>query len=306
VPGALTGKVVAVTGAAGFIGARLVSRLAGEACTVMPIVRPDDVTERAVWDRIVDADVIIHLAAQTSVAVANDDPGRDFQANVMPMRHLIAACRDRRRTPIVVFAGTVTQAGVPSRLPVNEDAPDDPLTTYDLHKLMAEHELKAAASNGQLRGATLRLANVYGPGAHGRRADRHILNRMIDAAVNGRPLTVHGSGENVRDYVFVDDVVDAFMAAAAHGDRCNGGHFVIGSGRGTSIREAFELIAERVARSTGRRVPVTTIEPPGPASEIERRDFVADHERFSRATGWHPQTSLSEGIDRTIEALQCA
>ena len=297
---------MAVTGAAGFIGARLVNRLAREACTIAAIVRPDDVAERPVWDRIVDADVIVHLAAQTSVAAANSDPDRDFRANVMPMRHLIAACRDRNRRPLVLFAGTATQAGVPSRLPVNEDAPDNPLTIYDRHKLMAEQELKAAVSDGDVRGATLRLANVYGPGAHGRRADRDVFNRMIGAALSGHPLTVHGTGEHVRDYVFVDDVVDAFLAAAAHGDRINGRHFVIGSGRGATIKEAFQLIAARVERSTGRSVQVTTIAPPAPASEIERRNFVADHDRFSRATGWHPATSLSDGIDRTIEALQCA
>ena len=304
--GALTGKVIAVTGASGFIGARLVSRLAAEACTIIRIDRPADVIERPVWDRAVDADVIIHLAAQTSAAVANDDPARDFQANVMPMRHLIAACRDRHRTPVVLFAGTVTEAGVPSQLPVNEDAPDDPRTIYDRHKLMAERELKAAASDGHVRGATLRLANVYGPGAHGRRADRDILNRMIAAAVAGETLPVHGTGEQIRDYVFVDDVVDAFIAAAVHGDRINGRHFVIGTGRGISIRGAFELIAERVERSTGRRVPVTTIAPPAPASAIAQRHFIADPARFSRATGWHPKTTLPEGIDRTIEALRCA
>lgn len=305
-PGALTGQVVAVTGASGFIGARLVSRLAGEACTVVRIDRPADVTERAVWDRAVDADVIIHLAAQTSAAVANDDPARDFEANVMPMRHLIAACRARRRTPLVLFAGTVTEAGVPAQLPVNEDAPDDPRTIYDRHKLMAEQELKAAASDGHVRGATLRLANVYGPGGHGRRADRDILNRMIAAAIAGETLTVHGAGEQIRDYVFVDDVVDAFLAAAAHGDRVNGRHFVIGSGRGISVRGAFELIVERVERAIGRRVAVTTIAPPVPAAAIEQRNFIADAARFARATGWHPKTTLPEGIDRTIGALRCA
>ncbi len=88
----------------------------------------------------------------------------------------------RGRRPIVLFAGTVTEAGIPSRLPVDEDAPDDPITIYDRHKLMAEQDLKAAAVNGDVRGATLRLANVYGPGARGQRADRDVLNRMIKTA----------------------------------------------------------------------------------------------------------------------------
>lgn len=312
-----------VTGAAGFLGGRLVDRLAGDACTIIRLSRSPqrplervsagrvidvvgDAGERGVWDRLVDADVIFHLAAQTSPAAAAADPDAAFHSNVMPMRHLVAACREKHRRPIVLFAGTVTEAGVPARLPVSEDAPDDPLTIYDRHKLIAETDLKEAAAAGVARGATLRLSNVYGPGAHGRRADRDVLNRMIGAAVIGQPLTVHGTGEHVRDYVFVDDVVDAFLMAAAHGERVNNRHFVIGSGQGISIRDAFGLIAERVERLTGRRVPVTAAEPAAPLSAIERRNFVADPSRFSAATGWRPAWTLADGIDRTIEALTCA
>ena len=265
-----------------------------------------DVGDRAIWERVVDADVIFHLAAQTSVAVAEANPERDFHANVTPMRQLLAACRACRRRPAVMFAGTVTEAGLPEKLPVNEDAADDPITVYDRHKLMAERDLKAAATRGDVEGVTLRLANVYGPGAHGRQADRDVLNRMIGAAIAGRPLTVYDRGDQVRDYVFVDDVVDAFMAAAVNRARVNGEHFVIGSGQGTTIREAFELIAARVERSTGRAVPVTSVAPPAPTPAIERRNFIADHARFSAATGWRPNVGLAEGIDRTIEALTCA
>ncbi len=265
-----------------------------------------DAADRGVWDRIADADVVFHFAAQTSTAAAADNPDRDFQANVAPMRQLLAACRERGRRPIVLFAGTVTEAGIPLRLPVDEDAPDDPITIYDRHKLMAEQDLKAAAANGDVRGATLRLANVYGPGARGQRVDRDVLNRMIKTAIDGGPLTVYGTGEYVRDYVFVEDVVDAFLMAAVQPDRVNGRHFVIGSGRGISIRDAFELIAARVELITGRRVAVTTADPGTRLSALEQRHFVADPSRFSAATGWRPSWSLTEGIDRTIEAFRCA
>ncbi|MEX2270513.1 MAG: NAD-dependent epimerase/dehydratase family protein, partial [Vicinamibacterales bacterium] len=230
---AYTGQTIAVTGAAGFLGGRLVNRLAPCACRIIRVARAapppmeiataaavtdvtGDVGDRGLWDRVADADVIFHFAAQTSTAAAADDPDWDFHANVTPMRHLLAACRQRGVRPIVLFAGTVTQAGMPSRLPVDEDAPDDPLTVYDRHKLIAEDDLKTAASRGIVRGATLRLANVYGPGGHGRRRDRDVLNRMIKTAIAGGPLTVFGTGEYVRDYVFVEDVVDAFLMAAVH------------------------------------------------------------------------------------------
>lgn len=311
-----------VTGAGGFLGGRLVKRLSTGDCRIIRVSRSaltpvvgsaatvsdvsGDVSDRMVWDAVADADVFFHFAAQTSVAAGADDPDRDFAANVVPMRHLLAACRERGRRPIVLFAGTVTQAGLPSRLPVDEDVPDDPITVYDRHKLIAEHDLKAAASQGIVWGASLRLANVYGPGAHGRTADRDVLNRMIRKAVAGQPLTLYGSGEYVRDYLFVEDVVDAFVIAAAHAEPISGRHFVIASGRGISLRDAFALVAARVERLRGRRVPVIATEPPAALSAIERRHFVGDPARFSAATGWRPSCGLDEGIDRTIEAFACA
>jgi len=319
VPGSLTGKTIVVTGAAGFIGSRVVDRLASDSGRVIRVARAalppvenvpasvidviGDVTDRATWDRVAEADVVFHFAAQTGESCAADNADASFHANVMPIRHLLAVCDQRRRHPIVVFAGTVTEAGIPSRLPVSEDQPDCPVTTYDRHKLMAENDLKAAAAQRAICGATLRLSNVYGPGAAGKGNDRDVLNRMIKAAMGGEPLTVYGSGEYLRDYVFVEDVVDAFLTAADHAPGINGRHFIVGSGRGVTIRGAFELIAARVERLTGRRVSVVTADPPAALSDIQRRNFVADSSRFSAATGWRPSWSLSDGIDRTIEAF---
>ena len=166
--------------------------------------------------------------------------------------------------------------------------------------------MKTAAANGVVRGATLRLANVYGPGGHGRSRDRDVLNRMIKTAIDGGPLTVFGTGEFRRDYLFVEDALEAFLMAAAHPEQVNRRHFVVASGRGITIREAFELIAARVERLTGRHVPVITTEPVTPLSAVEQRHFIGDPARFSAATGWRASWSLTEGIDRTIEAMTCA
>lgn len=153
------------------------------------------------------------------------------------------------------------------------------MTVYDLHKLAAETYLKCYAADGVVRGAVLRLANLYGPGSSSS-PDRGVLAAMIRRALKGEALTIYGSGQYLRDYVYVEDVVQAFPLA-----------------------EAFSLVADRVARRTGCRVPVVHVEPSAGQAAIEARNFVADSSQFTRVTGWRARWSLAEGIDATIEAL---
>lgn len=318
-------RTVVVTGAGGFLGRRTVARLAGIPCRIVRVARTTqvpleppptatvvdvagDLRDATIWSRAVrDADIVIHFAAQTSAGTgtAATDRAQDHDANVEPMRQLLQACRQLRRRPTILFAGTVTQAGAPTRLPVGEDVADVPLTVYDEHKLMAERELERSVSEGTVAGATLRLANVYGPGSTDETRGRHVLNRMIRTALRGERLTVFGAGDYMRDYLFVDDAVEAFLMAGAHADRVNGRHYVVGSGNGITIRHAFELVAARVEAFTGRHVRVDTIESERPLTALECRNFVADPSRFVADTGWHPRWSLADGLDRTIETFAC-
>jgi nucleoside-diphosphate-sugar epimerase len=261
-----------------------------------------DIRDPEVWERNLEGvDFVFHLAAQTSTYQANDDPVADQAVNLMPMLHLLEACRRRGTRPTVCFASTVTVAGIPERLPVDETHPNHPLTVYDLHKQMAEQYLRWYAEQGAVRGVTLRLANVYGPGPRSSRSDRGILNQMMRRALAGEPLTVYGAGDQLRDYAYVEDVARAFIAAARHSEKLNGGCFVIGSGQGHTIAGAMGMIAERAAARTGIAVEVRHVAPPGSLSPIEQRNFIADPRRFCEATGWHARYSLAEGIDLTME-----
>ena len=316
---ALAGKVALVTGARGFLGRRLCDRLHAVAARVIRLGRhppsdaalpPDvwdltrDVREPEVWTALPEApDFVFHFAAQTSVPVADEDPLRDWQANVQPLLRLLETCREKGWRPGILFAGSATQVGITDQGPVGESAPDRPVTMYDRHKLMAEAYLEHYAQRGWARGATLRLPNVYGPGPASGARDRGVLNAMMRRALRGEPLTLYGDGRPVRDYLFVDDAIDAFLAAAAHLEDVDGQHFVLGTGVGHTIAEAFALVADRAAAITGRRPAVEAVTPPPAASPLEARTFVADASRFRDRTGWRPRTSLSEGIDLTLRSL---
>lgn len=313
-------QTILITGAGGYLAAALVRLLKDRPCRVVrlgrcrerfPSVRGSaeisdvsgDIRDAALWESVLEGvDVVFHLAAQTSVPVAEQDPWKDAQANVAPMLHLLQTCRRNGWHPSVLFSSTVTITGIPVSVPVAESHPENPITIYDLHKQMAENYLKYFAAGGWIRGAVLRLANVYGPGPTSGSADRGVLNQMIRKALDGEALTVYGSGDEIRDYVYVDDVAGAFLEASAHMEAINGRHFMIGSGSGCSIRQAVTLVAERVLRATGSRPEVRHVEPPGPRPRIDSRNFIADIGAFAGATGWRPAIGLEEGLDRTIQS----
>ena len=317
-----TGKTVLVTGGAGFIGSSLVNALSKVSCRVVLLLRPGrtwdslgeteatittlngHILDRQTWSKaLAGADYVFHFAAQTSTYIANDDPKADLDANVTPLVWMLEVCRTDGIKSVIMFAGTATQAGLQKDNPVNETAQDLPVTAYDINKLAGEQHLRRYTSETGVPTVTLRLANVYGPGNNVGSGDRGFLNLMVKNALNRMPLTVYGDGHNIRDYIFIHDVVSAFLAAGHSASGVSGNYYVIGSGQGTSIVDAVNLVADRAETRQGGRPEVKHIPAPEGLSSIEDRDFIADSSLFSSTTGWVPKVSLANGIDRTIDYL---
>ncbi|NQU55997.1 MAG: NAD-dependent epimerase/dehydratase family protein, partial [Rhodospirillales bacterium] len=227
----------------------------------------------------------------------------DFTTNVVPVLNLAEAIRAMPKKVDVLYSGTASVAGMAKALPVDPNTAAQPVTVYDQHKLMAEQYLELYARMGDLRAVTLRLANVYGPGLTVGSPDRGILNKVIAAALSGKPVSIFGEGDSTRDYIYIDDVIEAFVAAGAHMGELTGKHYFLGSGTGHLVKDAFTLAATQAAAARGITADISYVPWSEGLSEIERRNFVADIKDLSTSTGWSPKVDLYEGITRTIAAF---
>ncbi|MBU2510496.1 NAD-dependent epimerase/dehydratase family protein [bacterium] len=316
------GKTILITGASGYIGWNIANHLVEIDCQIIRASRDTekleyipgkadligyegDYQDDIMWDDLVSrADVIFHLAGQTSAYVAEKDPENDYKANVVPMRRLLEAARKHKNNPVVVYAGTSTQCGIPEVSPVGEKVVDKPITFYDFHKLMAEDILKYYTQQGWARGVSLRLTNVFGPGPKSSNSDRGILNLMIRKAMHGDDLKVYGSGDYLRDYVYIKDVVSVFTQVPCNADKAKGKHYLLGSGIGTSIKGAITSVANIVSQNTGNTVSVVHVDPPTALLPIEFRNFVADTTSLMVDHSISIQYSLEKGIQETVEFLK--
>ena len=315
-------KTILITGAAGFIGSSLVRVLSQIDCTliccsrdmeklqIVPsakahvVHREIDICAPSIWNEVLEGvDVVFHFAAQTSSKFANDNPCMDMDINLALIARFVETCQNKNIRPDIIFPGTVTQVGLTQAWPIDEMIQDVPITVYDINKLAAEKYVCYYGTQLGGRGVTLRLANVYGPGTKSGRPDRGILNMMVMRALEGKPLTLYGDGNYVRDYVFIDDVVNAFLMAGARFDSTNGKHYVLGSGVGHTIKEMAEIVRNLVAKITGKNVDIQNVPPPHGLSQIEFRHFVANTSQFRQDTGWKPRVTLEEGIKHTIDSI---
>lgn len=316
IPQEIKTKNIVVTGASGFIGSELSEYLISNGAKVIRISRsklkemPGSLIERAdiedskTWDYIVNsADIIYHLAGNTSVYGAMKNPAQSLNSTVLPINHLNKSCMRYNRKPRVVFASTATVYGLTEQLPVTESIVVKPITIYDLHKHFAEQQLNLATQLGVFEGVSLRLSNVYGPSCRRSHSiDRGVLNKVANLALRGKDLTVYNDGNYIRDYVFIDDVVKAFICAGVC-ENIHGQVFNIASGTGVTIKEVFQILASEINKNTSVKVNVNSAEWPKGMDAIEFRNFIGNINKFTLLTGWRPETTIQDGIRKLLMSI---
>ena len=297
-----------ITGAAGFLGSTLANYLAREGHQVRALddlskgdpaaLSPEvhftrgDVSDRPkLWTLLQEVDCVYHLAARVSVPESMLYPREYNASNVGGTVSLMEAMRDvgvRR----VILASSGAVYGDQGEQPLTESATPDPHSPYAVSKIAAEYYVRTIGKLWGMETVCLRIFNAYGPGQHLPPSHPPVVPHFLRQALRGGTLVVHGDGQQTRDYVYVDDVISA-MVAAATASTVNGLVINVGSGTETSIRE----LVKKVGEVTGREVEsLNNANTSGGVSRMK-----ADLTLAGQKLNYKPSIKLDEGLHLTLQ-----
>lgn len=302
-----------ITGGAGFIGGAIARRMLTDghevsildlphkiqAASPPPEVRAiaADISHRDGFTELKGSfDAVIHLAAQTSARVSHEEPERDVDTNARGTMLLAQWCVQHGISR-VIYGSSMAVYGNPSRLPVQETDTPAPVSFYGVTKLAGEHYLQAHVSLG-LEPTIFRMFNVYGPGQDMANLKQGMLSIYLAYIHAGEPVRVTGSFDRFRDFVYVDDVVDAFLLALKT-EESKRQLYNLGTGVTHTVRRVLDLLIASYGYNP-EDYPVHKIEDhPG-----DIFGTCADSTKFCRQCHWEPKIKLTDGIGRMIAWLR--
>jgi UDP-glucose 4-epimerase len=313
------GKKVLITGGLGFIGSNLARALVPLGADVLLVdsLIPDyggnlfniDGIESRVRVNIADVrdangmqylvsgqDILFNLAGQVSHVDSMTDPMTDLEINCKSQLAILEACRKVNPEIRIVYASTRQIYGKPVHLPAGEDHPVHPTDVNGINKASGEMYHRIYGEVYGLRTKSLRLTNTYGPRQLLKHNRQGFAGWFIRQVVLGEEILLYGDGEQKRDFNYVDDVVEAFLTAAAD-DESQGDVFNLGATPPTSLREFVEILYE----VSGEKANYRLVPFPEERRRIDIGDFYTDYGKIRRTLGWEPRVDLREGARRTIE-----
>jgi UDP-glucose 4-epimerase len=311
-------RPVLITGGLGFIGSNLAHQLVslGARVLIVDSLIPDyggnlfnvhgiedrvrvniaDIRQQSTMNYLVRGhDVIFNLAGQVSHIDSMQDPYTDLEINCRSQLTLLEACRHNNAAVKVVFASTRQVYGRPDSLPVTESHLVRPTDINGINKAAGEYYHLVYNNVFGVRACSLRLTNVYGPRQLLKHSRQGFIGWFIRLVIENNEIQVFGDGTQLRDFVYVDDAVDAFLRAGAD-DASNGQVFNVGGLEPTSHRDLVELMIHTAG--SGR---FTCTSWPSDKKAIDIGDFYADSSKIGATLGWRPTTPLADGLKRTFE-----
>jgi len=311
------GRRVLITGGLGFIGSNLARHLVALGADVLLVdsliddyggslfnvhgiedrlhINIADVRQASTMNYLVrNRDVIFNLAGQVSHIDSMRDPHTDLDINCRSQLTILEACRQHNPGTKVVFAGTRQVYGKPDRLPVDESHLVRPTDINGINKAAGEYYHLVYNNVFDVRACSLRLTNVYGPRQLIRHNRQGFIGWFIRLALEGREIQIYGDGSQVRDFVHVDDVADAFLRAGVL-DTCNGDVFNVGGAEPIAHRDLVQILIEEAGRGS-----VRFVEWPAEKRRIDIGSFYSDSTKFTTTTGWQPSVTLRDGLRSTL------
>ncbi len=308
---------ILITGGAGFIGSNLAIQLveAGAKVTLVDSMIPEyggnlfniesirdrltlnisDVRdEHAMKYLIQGQDFLFNLAGQTSHLDSMQNPYPDLEINARAQLSILEACRRHNPAIKVVFASTRQLYGTPQYLPVDEQHPIHPVDVNGINKMAGEWYHLVYHNVYGIRTVVLRLTNTFGPRMRVKDARQTFLGIWVRRVVEGKPFQVFGDGLQLRDYNYIDDVVDAMLLCATD-SRADGQIFNLGAEHPVSLKATADLLLQAAQAGRYEMIPF-----PAERKAIDIGDYYADFGKLRRLLGWHPQIELLEGLTRTV------
>lgn len=281
---------VLLLGGTGFIGSALARRLEHEQTAAHVLGRKN---AGMLEHLLPQCGTVIHLACTTTPGSSAAQPDLETENLTLTLR-LLGLLREQPETHLIFFSSGGTVYGNPSRLPVPEDSPTAPLSNHGAGKVAQEHHCELARSRGHSV-TILRPSNAYGPG-QGLKSGFGLVRTMLERARSGTPLEIWGDGENVRDFIYIDDIVEACTRLIKLPR--DSGTYNLGTGVGLSINQLKRV----VEAASGRQVQSIY----RPARSVDVRSVVLDISHVKASLGWQPAVSLTDGLARTWQWLHSA
>ena len=242
-----------------------------------------------------DKDIIFNLAGQVSHNDSIENPFLDADINYIGHLNVLECVRRYNKEAVILHAGSRLQFGRIQNNPVDESHPLRPKTPYALNKTAAENMYLFYNEVHQIPCVIFRIANPYGPRSQMKHSKYSMVNWFIKQAMEGKAITIFGDGEQVRDYMFVDDLADAFIFAAIN-QGCYGETYNVGSGVGTEFRDMVKTIIDVVGSGEIKNIPW-----PENYINVETGDYVTDIRKICSAINWKPKIDIETGVRLTYE-----
>lgn len=255
-----------------------------------------DIREQSFVDLIVrEQDYIFNFAAQVNHNISIEQPILDNQLNCIGHINLLMACKKNNQTAKIAYPGSRLQYGRITTVPVTEEHPREPLSIYAIHKNTAEQYYQAFYKHYHIRSTCFRITNPYGPRSQMKSSGYSLINWFIRLAMDEQEIKVFGDGQQLRDYIFIDDLVEGLVMATVS-DVTDGNVYNLGSGHGTKFGEMAKTVVDVVGQGSLAQVPW-----PKDYDNFETGDFYADITKLTLATRWKPRLDLVAGITKTVE-----